>query len=166
MISLIGITIVRVLSYSVDRKPLQFPLIVHYLYMSSGASTKTICFLKIVVNGFQVAGKTILFLFLMHLYLSTSDAEPGKAYRWRGTPVPCVCWHMYLQTSGQENVSRPHTLPMSVWYDFHRHHLLSNRCVKPSVVAMQKTVPLCCDLYQMHHVCSCRLAIVTQCWSS
>ena len=41
-----------------------------------------ICFLKIVVNGFQVAGEsTTLFLFLMHLYSSTSKAEPGKAYR-------------------------------------------------------------------------------------
>ena len=39
---------------------------------------------------------------------------------------------MYLQTSSQANiVSRPHTLPMSVWYDFHWHHLLRNRCMKP-----------------------------------
>ena len=30
--------------------------------------------------------------------------------------------------------------------------------MKPSVVAMQKAVPLCCDLYQMHHVCTCGLA--------
>ena len=91
---------------------------------------------------------TTLFLFLVHLYSSTSDAEPRKAYRWRKTPVLCVCWCMYLQTSSQANiVSRPHTLPMSVWYDFHWHHLLRNRCMKPSVVAMQKTVPLCCDLY-------------------
>ena len=29
--------------YSMDRNPLQFPLTVHYLYMSCGASTKTIC---------------------------------------------------------------------------------------------------------------------------
>ena len=119
MISLIGNTIVRVLSYSVDRKPLKFPLIVHYLYMSC---TWT------------------LFLFLMHLYSSTSDAEPREAHRWREAPVPCVCWYMYLQTSSQENiVSRPHTLPMSVWYDFHCGHLLRNRCMKPSAVAMQKT---------------------------
>ena len=69
---------------------------------------------------------------------------------------------MYLQTSSQANiVSRPHTLPMSVWCDFHWHHLLRNRCMKPSVVAMQKTVQLCCDL--MHHVCTCGLATVTQC---
>ena len=95
----------------------------------------------------------------MHLYSSTSDAEPGEAYRWRGTPVPCVCWHMYLQTSSQANiVSRPHTLPMSVWYDFHWHHLLKTRCMKSSVVSMQKTVPLGCDLYQMHLVCTCGLA--------
>ena len=108
---------------------------------------------------------TTLFLFLMHLYPSTSDAEPGKAYRWRGAPVPCVCWYMYLQTSSQENiVSRPHTLPMSVWYNFHWHHLLRNRCMEPSVVAMQKIVPFCCDLYPMHHVCTCGLATgVTQC---
>ena len=94
----------------------------------------------------------------MHLYSSTSDAEPGKAYRWRGVPVPCVCWYMYLQTSSQANiVSRPHTLPMSVWYNFHWHHLLRNRCMTPSVVVVQKTVPLCCDPYQMHRVCSCGL---------
>ena len=42
MTSLIGNTIVTVLSYSVDSKPTQFPLVVHYLYMSCGASTKTI----------------------------------------------------------------------------------------------------------------------------
>ena len=100
----------------------------------------------------------------MHLYSSTSDAEPGKAYRWRGAPVPCVCWYMYLQTSSQEYfVSRPHTLPMSVWYDFPIHHLLRNRCMKPSVVAMQKTVPLCCDRYQMHHV-SPRLCLSPSHW--
>ena len=110
---------------------------------------------------------TTLFLFLMHLYSSTSDAEPGKAYRWRGAPVPCVCWYLCLQTSIQENiVSRSHTLPMSVWYDFHWHHLRRNRCMKPSVVAMQKTVSLCCDLYQTHHVCTCGLATGdTVCWS-
>ena len=110
---------------------------------------------------------TTLFHFLMHLYSSTSDAEPGKAYRWRVAPVPCVCWYMYLQTSSQANiVSRPHPLPMSVWYEFHWHHLLRNRCMKPSVVAMQKTVPLCCNLYQMHHVCTCGLATGdTVCWS-
>ena len=110
---------------------------------------------------------TTLLLFLMHLYSSTSDAEPRKAYWWRGAPVPCVCWYMYLQTSSQENiVSRRHTLPMSVWYDFHWHHLIRNKCMKPSVVVMQKSVPLCCDLYQMHHVCTCRLATGdTVCWS-
>ena len=125
------------------------------------------CFFKIVVNGFQVAGK--------HNFISLSHApifiykrcRTGKAYRWRGAPNPCACWYMYLQTSSQANiVSRPHTLPMSVWYDFHWHHLLRNRCMKPSVVAMQKTVPLCCDLYQMHHVCTCGLATGdTVCWS-
>ena len=110
---------------------------------------------------------TTLFLFLMQLYPSTSDAEPGKAYRWRGAPVPCVCWYMYLQTSSQENIiSRPHTLPMSVWYDFHWHHLLRNRCMEPSVVGMQKIVPFCCDLYPMHRVCTCGLATGdTVCWS-
>ena len=142
--------------------PFNRSLPVHELHLP-----KQYMFLKIVVNGFQVAGKsTTLFLFLMHLY-STSDAEPGKAYRRRGAPAPCVCWYMYPQTSSQANiVSRPHTLPMSVWYDFHWHHLLRNRCMKPSVVVMQKTVPLCCDLYQMHHVCTCGLATGdTVCWS-
>ena len=61
MISLIGNTVGRGLLYYVEHKPLQFPLIVHYLYMSFGASTKTIyVFFKIVVNGFQVAGKAQL----------------------------------------------------------------------------------------------------------
>ena len=125
------------------------------------------CFWRLWSMGFKLLENTTLCLFLMHLYSSTSDAEPGKAYRWRGAPVPCVCWYMYLQTSSQANiVSRPHTLPLSVWYDFHWHHLLRNRCMKPSVVAMQKTVPLCCDLYQMHHVCTCGLATGnTVCWS-
>ena len=101
---------------------------------------------------------TILFFFLMHLQSSTRDAEPGKAYRWWGAPVPYVCRYMYLQASSQANVVwRPHTLPMSIWYYFHWHHLLRNRCMKPSVVAMLKTVPLCCDLYQMHHVFTCGL---------
>ena len=57
MISLIVNTVVRVLLYILWTATLQFPLIVHYLYMSRGASTQTMCFLKIVVNGFQVAGK-------------------------------------------------------------------------------------------------------------
>ena len=168
MISLIGNTIVRVLLYSMDRKPIQFPLIVNYLYMSCGASTK-------IINGFwrlwsMVSScwkSTTLFLSVVHIYSSTSDAEAGKAYRWREAPFPCVCWYMYLQTSSQENiVSRSHTLPMSVWYDFHWHHFLRNRCMEPSVVAMQITVPLCCDLYQMHHVGTCDLATGdTVCWS-
>ena len=167
LISLIGNTIVRV--DSVDRNPLQFPLFVHYLYMSCGVSTKK-QYMVFEDCGQWVSScwkSTTLFLFLMHLYSSTSDAEPGKAYRWRGAPVPCVCWYMHLQTSSQENiVSRPHTLPRSVWYDFHWHHLLWNRCMKPNVIAMQKTVPLCCDLYQMHHVCTCGLATGdTVCWS-
>ena len=108
-----------------------------------------------------------IFIFLMHLYSYTSDSEPGKAYRWRGIPVPCVWWYMYLQTSSQANiVTRPHTSPMSVCYDFHWHQLLRNRCMKPSVVAMQKTIPLCCDLNQMRHVCTCGLAAGdTVCWS-
>ena len=127
---------------------------------------KQYVFCRLWSMGFKLLENTTSFIFLMHLYSSTSDAEHGKAYRWRGAPVPCVCWYMYLQTSSQANiVSRPHTLPMSVWYDFHWHHLLRNRCMKPSVVVMQKTVPLCCDLYQMYHVCTCDLATGdTVCW--
>ena len=168
MISLIGNTVVRVLLYILWTATLQFPLIVHYFYMSRGASTQTICvFWRLWSMSFKLLENTTLFLFLMHLYSSTSDAEPGKAYRCRGAPVPCVCWYMYLQTNSQANVvSRPHPLPMSVWHDFHWHHLLRNRCMKHSVVAMQKTVPLCCDLYQMHHVCTCGLATGDPvCWS-
>ena len=159
----LGNTVVRVLLYSVDRKPLQFPLIVHVVHIQ-----KQYMFFEYCGQWASSCWKsTTLFLFLMHLHSSTSDAEPGKVYRWRGEPVPCVCWYMYLQTSSQANiVSRPHTLPLSVWYDFHWHHLLRNKYMKPSVVAMQKTVPLCCALYQMHHVCTCGLATGgTVCWS-
>ena len=90
-------------------QPLQFPLIVHYIYMSCGASAKTICvFLRLWSMVTSCWKSTSLFLFILHLYSSTSDAEPGKAYRWRGAPVPCVCWYTYLQTSSQANiVSRP-----------------------------------------------------------
>ena len=105
MISLNGNTIVRVLSYSVDRKPLQFPLILRYLYMSCDASIKK-KYMVFEDCGQWVSGcwkSTTLFLFLMHLYSFTSDVEPGKAYRWRGAPAPCVCWYIYLQTSSQEN---------------------------------------------------------------
>ena len=132
MITLIGNTIMRVLSYSVDRKPLHFPLIVHYQYMSCVcASTKTIDgFWRLWSMGFKLLKKHNFISLSNDLYSSTSDAEPGKAYRWRGAPVPCVCWYMYLQTSSHEIiVSRPHTLPMSVWYDFHWHHLPRNRCL-------------------------------------
>ena len=65
---------------------------------------------------------TTLVLFLMHLYSSISDAEPGKAYRWRGAPVPCVCWYMYLQTGSQANIVwRPHTLPMTKCENSYSH---------------------------------------------
>ena len=58
MISLIGNTVVRVLLYHVDRKPLQFLLIVHYLYMSCGASTKTIYgFWRLWSMGFKLLEK-------------------------------------------------------------------------------------------------------------
>ena len=58
MISLIGNTVVRVLLHSVDRKSLQFPLIVHYFYMSCGASTKTIyVFLRLWSMGFKLLEK-------------------------------------------------------------------------------------------------------------
>ena len=132
MISLIGNTFVRVLSSSVDCKPHQFPLIVHYLYMSCDASTKTIYgFWRLWSMGFKLLEN--------HKFISLSNA-PISIYKRcrtreslkikRGAPVPCVFWCMYLQTSSQENiVSRPHTLPMSGWYDFHWHHLLRNRCM-------------------------------------
>ena len=154
MISPIGNIIMRVLLYSVDCKSFQIPLIaVHKLWC---IYQNNICFRRLWSSCWK---STTLFLFLMHIYSSTSDAEPGKAYRWRGAPVPCVCWYMYLQTNSQENiVSRPHTLPMSVWYDFHWYHLLKKRCMEPSVVAMQKIVPFCCNLYPMHYVCTCGLA--------
>ena len=67
MISLIGNTIVRVISYSVDRKPLQFPLIFHYLYMSCGASTKAIYgFWRLWSMGFKLLEN--------HNFISLSDA--------------------------------------------------------------------------------------------
>ena len=168
MIPLIVNIAVRALLYSVDCKSLQFPFIARYLYMSCGASSKTISgFWRLWSMGFKLLEKHTLFLFVMHLYSSTSDTEARKAYRWRGAPVQRVCWYIHLQTSSQANtVSRPHTLPMGGWYDFYWHHLFRNRCMKPSVVAMQKTVPICCDLYQMHHVCTWGLATGdTVCWS-
>ena len=118
----------RVLLYHVDRKPLQLPLIVLYLYMSCGASTKTIYgSWRLWAMGFKLLEKHNF------IYLSNASifiykrCRTRKAHRWRGVPVPCVCWYMYLQTSSQAIiVSRPHTLPMSVWYDFHWHHLLRN----------------------------------------
>ena len=74
MISLIGNTIVRVLLYSVDRKPLQFPLIVHYLYMSRGASTKTMYgFWRLWSMGFKLLDK--------HNFISLSNA-PIFIYKW------------------------------------------------------------------------------------
>ena len=71
MISLIGNTVVRVLLYYVDRKPLQFPLfplIFHYLYMSCGASTKTIyVFWRLWLMGFKLLEK--------HDFISLSNAH-------------------------------------------------------------------------------------------
>ena len=60
-------------------------------------------------------------------------------------------------------VSRPHTLPMSDWYDFHWHHLLRNRCMKPSVVTMQKTVPLCFTYIKCTTFVLASYPLVTQC---
>ena len=48
--SLIENIVVRVLLYSVDSKPLQFPVIVHYLYMNCGVSTKTYIHLQAMQN--------------------------------------------------------------------------------------------------------------------
>ena len=46
--------------YSMDGNP-QFPLIVHYLYMSRGASTQTICvFLRLWSMGFKLLEKNNL----------------------------------------------------------------------------------------------------------
>ena len=74
MISLIGNTIARVLLYSVDRKPHPFPLIVHYLYMSHGASTKTIYgFWRLWSMGFKLLDK--------HNFISLSNA-PIFIYKW------------------------------------------------------------------------------------
>ena len=109
MISIIGNTIVRVLLYSVDRKPLQFLLSVQPVRELWCIYQNNIWFLKIVVNGFQVAGKTTtLFLFLIYLYSSTNDAEPGKAYRWKGAPVPlsadtCTCKPVVKKISSQDH---------------------------------------------------------------
>ena len=99
MIALIGNNVVRVLLYSVDRNPpvpFNRSLSVHELlciYLEDCGLWVSSCWKS-----------TTLFLLLMHLYSSTSDAEPGKAYRWTGAPVPCVCWYMYLQTSSQANI--------------------------------------------------------------
>ena len=67
MISLIGKTVVRVLLYYVDCEPLQFPFIIHYLYMSCGASTKTIYgFWRLWSMGFK--------LMKTHNFISLSNA--------------------------------------------------------------------------------------------
>ena len=67
MISLIGHTVAGVLLYSVDHKPFQFPLIVSYLYMSCGASIKTIYgFWRLWSMGFKLLGK--------HNFISLSNA--------------------------------------------------------------------------------------------
>ena len=57
----------RVLLYSVDCKPLQSPLNFHYLYMSCGASTKTIyVFWRLWSMGFKLLKK--------HNFISISSA--------------------------------------------------------------------------------------------
>ena len=54
MISPIENAVVRVLLYYVDHKPLQFHLIVYYLYLSCGVSTKTIyVFWRLWSMGFK-----------------------------------------------------------------------------------------------------------------
>ena len=111
MISLIGNTVVRVLLYifyGPQPPPVPFnrSLPLHELWC---IYQNNMCFFEDCGQWVSSYWKSTLFLFLMHLYSSTSDAEPRKAYRWRGAPVPCVCWYMYLQTSSQANiVSRPH----------------------------------------------------------
>ena len=143
MISLIENTVVGVLLYHVDRKPLQFPLIVHYLYMSCGASTKTIYVFWRLWSMVSNLLEKHNFIYLSNAPIFIYKRCGTRESLWRGAPVPYVCWYMYLQTSSQANiVSRPHILPMSVWYDFHWHHLLRNRCMKHRVVAMQKTCSL------------------------
>ena len=96
MISLIGNTVVRVLLYSMDRKPLQFPLIVHYLYMTCGASTKTIyVFLRLWPMGFKLLEK--------HNFISLSNASISIYKRCRtreslqikrGTSSMCLLIHV------------------------------------------------------------------------
>ena len=67
MISPIENAVVRVLLYHVDHKPLQFHLIVHYLYMSCGVSTETIYgFWRLWPMGFKFLEK--------HNFISLSNA--------------------------------------------------------------------------------------------
>ena len=96
MISLIGNIIVRVLSYSVDRRPLRFLLIVHYLYMSCGASTKTIyVFWRLWSMGFKLLENyNLIALSKTPIYTSTSDVEPGKA---------CTCKPVVKKISSQDD---------------------------------------------------------------
>ena len=94
----------------------------------------------------------------MNIYSSTSDALSGKlideeGHQFHVSADTCTCKPVVKKISSQDHT--PYQWVFGT--NFHWHHLLRNRCVKPSVVAMQKTVPLCCDLYQMHHVCTCRL---------
>ena len=111
MISLIGNTIVRVLWHSMDRKPLQFPLIVHYLYMSCGASTKTIHgFWRLWSMGFKLLEK--------HNFISLSNApifiykrcrtRPGKrideeGHQFHVSADTCTCKPVVKKISAQDH---------------------------------------------------------------
>ena len=79
MISLIGNTVVRVLLYILWTATLQFPLIVHYLYMSRGASTQTICVFEDCGQWVSSCWKTQLYFSFLCTYIHLQAMQnPGK----------------------------------------------------------------------------------------
>ena len=111
MISLIGNTDVRVLIYSVDRKPLQFPLIVHYLYTSCGASTKTIysSWRLWSMGWFQVARKAQLYFSFWCTYIHLQVMQnPGKlideeGHQFHVSADTFTCKSVVKQISSQDH---------------------------------------------------------------
>ena len=102
---------------------------------------------------------TTLFLFLMVLHSSISDAgkhiveEKHQLYVSFNT---WTCKPVIKQMSSQDHHAFGKTFTGITW---------SNRSMESNVVARQNTVSLCLELYQMHHFCTCRLATGgTMCW--
>ena len=152
MISLTGnAVVVRVLLYIIWTATLLFPLIAHYLYMSVVHLPKQYAFFEDRGQWVSSCWKTQLYFSFLCTYIHLQAMQnPGKLRDEEGNQFhvsadTCTCKPVVKQISSQDHTS----CQWVFWYDFHWHHLLRNRHMKPSVVAKQKTVQLCCDLYQM-----------------